>query len=187
VVVSYLILINLFEGRVIMRGKDVIYDITEEDIEDGENQMNDNATEDCILSDINKNLAVLGIERIPFGNREYFKVDDLTFKDISTAILEGIFECCGCGNPKQAIYYITHGLGVIDHGNGKNSDNAALKEMIYGKSEYFFYYMMEKFDMIDHGVAAPGWLTEKGKAVLYLLKHEAQQNLFSKMSDSEGE
>ena len=98
------------------------------------------------------------------------------------------FDFCGCGSPEDAAKFIFYGLEFIGWrlDQLKESDVSVRgpewkalcdrldkrKIELFGSdgAAYFFYYWADKEELTDHGGSVPGWLTDKGKAVMAELK-----------------
>ncbi len=106
--------------------------------------------------------------------------DGLYHEDATDLIQCGLLGLCGCGGPEDNLSYILAGLALIDE---QIPDlKGALDEWWEGhkariadhfkspEGEYFFYYWADKEGLTDHGGSVPGWLTDKGRALLSLLR-----------------
>lgn len=112
------------------------------------------------------------------------KIDE--YQSHTDCLQIGIFDCCGCGMPEENLAYIRAGLELIaDRGPesfGRSADREAWNKWwdeheiaglkLHGSqgAAYFFYYWADNLKLTEHGGSVPGWLTDKGNAVLELLR-----------------
>ena len=109
----------------------------------------------------------------------YFVYENIEYGEAADYYMSGVFGFCGCGMPEATLEYIHDGLQLI----------ADLQDMVweekqtyeewranidrlfggYGQ-EYFFFYVMDTKDLIEHGGSVPGWLTDDGRDALHDLK-----------------
>jgi len=95
----------------------------------------------------------------------------------------GLLGFCCCGMPDENLRYVLGGLELIESlrssPQGKVEWSAwweehKARELRHFGSEraaYFFYYWCsDPAKLTEHGSGVPGWLTEKGKAMLDLLR-----------------
>lgn len=91
------------------------------------------------------------------------------YDDMQSLIQCGILEFCGCSCPSQNLDYIKRELERI------------ASKQIYGNnisdSEQFFQYWADANELTEHGFCLPGWLTEKGKALIELIKLSQQEEM----------
>lgn len=80
----------------------------------------------------------------------------------------GILGFCCCGRPFESLSYIRRGLELIDEREGHKKRLA--DHFQTDAAMYFFYYWCDKEELTEHGGSVPGWLTEKGSALLSLLR-----------------
>lgn len=105
---------------------------------------------------------------------------------------QSLVECCilgfcGCGMPDETRAYVEEGLSIIEdlrtsHGGMIDPFSAERIAFLKAKQErvaarfhsdeswYFFLYWCSAEDLVEHGSSLPGWLTEKGKNLLSLLR-----------------
>ncbi len=92
---------------------------------------------------------------------------------------ESVLGFCACGMPDENLAYVRDGLAhIAEDGPNPQGDSAAweawLREhrergaQLFGneRAERFFYYWADKEELSEHGGCVPGWLTEKGLAML---------------------
>lgn len=104
-----------------------------------------------------------------------FRYEDCWYEDEQSLVLSGVLGFCGCGMPEEAAQYVRAILEHIDAGMRLPRDGyekwAAHGETIGSKGAlYFAYYVLDDKGFIEHGGAVPGWLTEKGKRLLEMLR-----------------
>lgn len=116
----------------------------------------------------------------------YYIDDDAepcSYSDLTSFIMSGFFNFCGCGCPEDSLKFIKDGLAHIQNRTKKIQENHGEKfkltwdelqkeqTFIFGSSgaAYFFYYWCDKEELTEHGGSVPGWLTTKGEVVLNLL------------------
>lgn len=106
----------------------------------------------------------------------YYEYEGTHYQTIEDIVHSHFFGFCGCGDPEGNLQYIRDGLDFIDwRFNVENTPFEKIKEKqleIFGneKAAYFFYYWCDKEDLTEHGGSVPGWLSEKGKLILDILK-----------------
>lgn len=106
-----------------------------------------------------------------------------TFLDAESLLATGFCGFCGCGNGSAALEHVLGGLEIIAEKappDRKDFDkwwkkHQADEQAHFGNSgaAYFFYYWAAKQDLTEHGGSVPGWLTDKGKELLGLLREWA--------------
>jgi hypothetical protein len=85
-----------------------------------------------------------------------------------------VFGFCGCGMPERNLRYILSGL---EHVFGLSILEKEDKAFPGGEeNKYFFFYWADKEGLTEHGSSVPGWLTERGKTVLTVLRALNQAN-----------
>lgn len=111
----------------------------------------------------------IGIECEQLGEYEYKAPDGCTYEDLNSAIWVGIFGFCGCGDPDYQLEKIYQVLKMLNLGE---SNKNAYKPF-YSTNEYDIYlYLLDKYEFTEHGsIINCSWLTEKGTALLYVLRH----------------
>src|SRR5690242_7981750 len=104
--------------------------------------------------------------------------DDYGFDDLASA-MSAILGWCGCGRQEVALEYLAGGLRLIAeiserrelHGVGRDAWYKEYRKRVDGYfngegAEYLFYYLCDFHGLIEHGGSVPGWLTDKGKALI---------------------
>jgi len=106
------------------------------------------------------------------GEYEY---DGCYYSELLKVLQCGILDFCGCGLPETTVKYVRDGLKIIKQRENANSEKEweewrkIAKDYFKTKgAEYFFYYVMDKLELIEHGSSVPGWLTEKGEQFIKL-------------------
>lgn len=116
----------------------------------------------------------------------YYTDDDAepcSHSDLTSFILSGFFDFCGCGCREESLKFTKSGLNHIQNRTKKIQENHGeqLKliweeikkeeNSIFGSTgaAYFFYYWCDKEGLTEHGGSVPGWLTIKGEFVLNIL------------------
>ncbi len=80
---------------------------------------------------------------------------------------------CGCGSPEDALIFLLSVLETIflcTHREGQDPQDfhrgweqrKAIFKTVPSGLEYIFYYYLDSKELIEHGGAVPGWLTNKG-------------------------
>jgi hypothetical protein len=105
--------------------------------------------------------------------------NDCHYEDATDLLQTGIFEFCACGDPEGNLQYILAGLETI----AALQDQVWTKSMTYeqwiteceknlgdDKAQYFFFYWADLQELTTHGGAVPGWLEQKGRDVLAMLR-----------------
>lgn len=116
--------------------------------------------------------------------KDYIKDD--AFEDPETHIwfenLETLLHCqivghCGCGQPEENLKLIHDMLAIHEDYKKKNSFNLTAHESIemyrerkekfknyiienWEKFHYFFFYVMNDKDIMEHGTSVPGWICD---------------------------
>jgi len=80
-------------------------------------------------------------------------------------ILTGIFGFCSCGDPESVLEYLHAVLTFLDSPGPKHQGRDDL--FANDGARTFVWYVLDKCGITEHGVCVPGWLTDKGKAVLH--------------------
>ena len=77
---------------------------------------------------------------------------------------------CGCGCPEEAISFLLELLELCPlYDNREPFEKLIPNEGL----QYLTLYTLDHFDLIEHGTSVRGsWLTDKGKAILELLRNE---------------
>ena len=99
---------------------------------------------------------------------ELYGSDNCFYCDLDGAIWCGIFNFCGCGDRGYELERIYKTLKIL------NREDRLDREEIYPvENGYQIYlYLLDKFEFTEHGYSIYGsWLTEKGKALMYVLRH----------------
>lgn len=110
-----------------------------------------------------------------------YEDDQGCFHEFAEDLLQaGILEFCSCGCPEESLLYVMRGLELINERGPE--DRTEWVDWFKGHqlrthehfktrgAEYFFYYWCDKEELTEHGGSVPGWLTEKGAALLSLLQ-----------------
>lgn len=106
----------------------------------------------------------------------YLDPEGYWYKDWETFLIEYVFGWCGCGHPWDALEYVFHGLSHIRDLTTPNRPikaydfDEASKSFHSNGESYFFWYWADSRDLIDHGGSVPGWLSDKGIAILAELR-----------------
>lgn len=113
----------------------------------------------------------------------HYELNGAPYDDAESLIQCGILGFCGCGSPKENLAYIFLGLEIIhslsEYDPSVSGDftkwfsiHKSITESHFkrSESEYFFYYWCNKEGLTEHGGSVPGWLTDKGKELLGLLR-----------------
>lgn len=106
-------------------------------------------------------------------------------EDAGSLLQTGILKFCGCGVPEGNLDYIRGGLELIaephpaHHGDWdawwKDREARVLAHFGNERAKYFFYYWADKEGLTEHGGSVPGWLTDKGKDLLHMLRGEQDE------------
>lgn len=122
-------------------------------------------------------LAELGYTATPDG--EYQNRDGVVVGADVWDVIHDVFGWCGCGCPDPARQIVFDVFRcVYDKEDPRWVDEipgfprrAPAPEYAWPSVavEYFFWYWADARDLMEHGTAVPGWLTEKGRTVLELL------------------
>jgi Na+-translocating ferredoxin:NAD+ oxidoreductase RnfC subunit len=111
-----------------------------------------------------------------------YNFEDCNYESLTDIIQCGMLNLCGCGMPFDNIQYIRKGLEHLlwrsQNYNLKNDEQASWEQIkekekeVFGneQSAYFFYYWASKEDYTEHGGSVPGWVSEKGKFLVELIK-----------------
>jgi hypothetical protein len=104
---------------------------------------------------------------------------DCYYQDATDLLQTGFFEFCSCGAPEDNLEYVLRGLESI----AALQDKVWTKAMTYeqwaaecdkhlgdDKAQYFFFYWADFQELTEHGGAVPGWLTDKGRDVMTMLR-----------------
>lgn len=122
-------------------------------------------------------LELLGCQRDPDGG--FTDTRGMYCDRLEDLLQNGIFGFCMCGCPEENLEYIRAGLDHIE--KLRNAPRPWSRDWyeehrkesvdLFGNSEaeYFFYYWADKEEYTEHGSSVPGWLTDKGMALLNLL------------------
>jgi len=111
----------------------------------------------------------------------WYKYEGCDYETSEDLLQTGILGFCGCGCAEENLKHVRGGLECI----------LALQEKVWTKKltwdewnkqalahfgseggKYFFFYWAAEKDFTEHGGAVPGWLSEKGKDVLAMLREE---------------
>ena len=109
-------------------------------------------------------------------------------KTLDSLINVDVLGFCGCADPETNVYLVRDGLSLIaqlrqswwgldDTMEQRLTKQQATRELeekltqLFGNeaSKQFFYYWAHSKGYTDHGSSIPGWLTERGEALLKLL------------------
>jgi hypothetical protein len=93
-------------------------------------------------------------------------------EDATSLLQAGLLRFCGCGRAEDNLRYILRGLEMVATYATGTPDYSERSCEVFGASEaeYFFYYWADKEGLTEHGGTVPGWLTEKGKTLLAMLR-----------------
>ena len=95
---------------------------------------------------------------------------------------------CGCGFPREALFFVRDGLHFIKHRNDDMPEKHdptwfdsvyQPREMsVFGSegSAMFFYYWADKMKFTDHGNSVPGWMTKRGERTLWILENLLEED-----------
>lgn len=101
----------------------------------------------------------------------YLDADGVSYQDASEFLAGGVFKWCGCGMKEEALIYVRDILslirGIEDSKFTKEAWNELQKYFKSYKDYYFALYWMDNLGLTQHGGSVPGWLTEKGEAILF--------------------
>lgn len=102
-----------------------------------------------------------------FGNQTLKDKKDL-IGEIQTTSLQ----FCGCGNPNSALEFVQKVLEWYEKKDEIVEAFKDLDELIPDEgTRWFVLYMLDALELTEHGSAvSSGWLTEKGKRNLRLLR-----------------
>ena len=112
--------------------------------------------------------------------------EGLSWTDEGSALSMGVLGCCGCGRPEDTARWVGRGLEVLSLWASPDVSTdewrARVREQ-FGSDEaaYFFWYWCDNQKLSEHGGSVPGWLTDRGKAVLADIKR-----ILPPESDDEG-
>ena len=104
---------------------------------------------------------------------------DCCHEDATSLLQAGLFEFCGCGRPEDNLEYILAGLETIAALQDKvwkesmtyeQWTAACVKNLGDDKAQYFFFYWADVQELTEHGGSVPGWLSDKGREVLAMLR-----------------
>lgn len=105
---------------------------------------------------------------------------DEEFEEAQDKLVNAL-KLCVCGCPGDALDYILGGLEIIaekappcagedpaTHWKTWYAKLLAKRKAHYGSdgAEYFFYYVMDAYGMVEHGSSVPGWLSQTGEEIL---------------------
>lgn len=119
---------------------------------------------------LNQNPTCLPYDKYMLNGCAYSTATDL--------IQCGILGMCGCGMPEDNLEYIRGALEIVnltpDRTDGWDDWYKGYREKVdshfkSSESEYFFWYIADKNEWVEHGSGLPGWLDEKGIELLGLL------------------
>lgn len=82
----------------------------------------------------------------------------------------GFLDFCGCGDPAASDLFLLSVLESLENIETRMSESV---EAPFGGNEgfmYFVFYTLDKMGLTDHGGCVPGWLTEKGRDALEMLR-----------------
>lgn len=110
-----------------------------------------------------------------------YEYDGCFYQNADDLLQTGMFGFCGCGRPSENLLYVLGGLELIDEPspNGTREQFNAwwtgyhervLKHFGSDEAAYFFYYWADKEELTEHGGGVPGWLGEKGRNILMMLR-----------------
>jgi hypothetical protein len=85
--------------------------------------------------------------------------DNCYYPDRVDLIHTGILGHCGCGCPELILKTLLHKLRDLN--NLRNTDTP---------DQWLWLYTIDRAELTEHGVGLPGWLSERGQAVLKLLE-----------------
>jgi hypothetical protein len=123
----------------------------------------------------------------PFSWKQYrdddgkYHRDGCDYDDFRDFILQSVFDFCGCGALYCAAEFIRDGLQYFKtkeaitakHQTAEDwsaicKELAAEEERVFGSrgSAMLFFYVLDSKDLTEHGGSVPGWLNEKGEALL---------------------
>jgi len=108
-----------------------------------------------------------------FGGGHYDTATDL--------IQTGMLKFCACGAPEQNLLYVLGGLELIDEDRPDGTlaefhkwcKKWEKRRQVHFGSEAaadFFFYWADSQELTEHGSSVPGWLTNKGKELMTLLR-----------------
>lgn len=100
------------------------------------------------------------------------------YHEDAASLIASLLGFCGCGSPEDAVQFTGKVLRLIKSNSDVNWSNIVEVESHRRKkddifkdsgSEYFTYYVLDEKEITEHGGSVPGWLTDKGHALLALI------------------
>lgn len=112
----------------------------------------------------------------------YERISDGVAVGTESGVLGDVFGFCGCGDNGAALLLMRDAMRLIDRpypGFPEGPDSAACRKWfdeqraselaLFGPNSgvrYLVWYVLDEKGLTEHGGSVPGWLTDKGKAVL---------------------
>ena len=105
----------------------------------------------------------------------YYDQDNCYYEDAESFIATGMLGFCGCGMPEAALEHVRKALQLVDdleqlvwEQSMRYKEWEKRKEGVFASegAEYFMWYYLDNKGLTDHGSSVPGWLTDKGEALL---------------------
>lgn len=114
----------------------------------------------------------------------WYKTEDgASYDNAEDLIQNGILGFCCCGNPKMNLEYIKGALEILaewfpsdkSKPTISGADHMAKLEAYFQSdaASGFFWYWADKEKLVEHGGSLPGWPSERGYALLNLLREWA--------------
>jgi len=102
----------------------------------------------------------------------YYDEDDCYYEDAESILTVHVLKFCGCGLPGEAMEFVGKVMRLLrDMHDDHDVWDAKWKELdeLFPNDgiRYLVYYYLDNLELTEHGGSVPGWLTEKGKQVLF--------------------
>lgn len=101
----------------------------------------------------------------------WYKYDGTDYEKASDLVTSWL-NFCGCGMPNLALQYVLDSLKLLENWSEKKDAHEKWLEYFGSdKAMYFMWYYLDKLELTEHGSSVPGWLTEKGKTMIYNIEY----------------
>lgn len=121
----------------------------------------------------------MNIDKFKQEDGWYKNEDGVSFENAESFITTGMLDFCGCGSPDEAMNYVGDALRLIVNRQGlayPEWEKETKKLFNSDGAEYFMWYFLDNKGLTEHGGSVPGWLTDKGKALLEDIEELKKQN-----------
>jgi len=103
----------------------------------------------------------------------YYDEKDCFYENAESFLQGKVLKFCGCGSPDLSLKFIRKALRQVQNlkelvleKKQTHEEWSAENKKIFGESEYFVWYFLDREGFTEHGGSIPGWLTKSGIELL---------------------